>query len=87
MNEVGRRYETGEYWISDLMMAGMIFKQAPELFSPLPRGRRWPESHAAMGAILEPAPAVLPQLPLTSWTKARGILQHKIPPGDIPGNH
>ena len=38
MNEVGRRYETGEYWISDLMMAGMIFKQASGLLSPLPEG-------------------------------------------------
>jgi len=28
---VGQRYETGEYFISDLMMAGNIFKQATEL--------------------------------------------------------
>ncbi len=31
MAEVGRRFEEGEYFISDLMMAGHIFKQATAL--------------------------------------------------------
>jgi methanogenic corrinoid protein MtbC1 len=38
MNEVGRRFEVGEYWISDLVMAGMIFKQVAELLAPFLEG-------------------------------------------------
>ena len=33
MIRVGRRYETGEYYVSDLIMAGEIFKQANSLLS------------------------------------------------------
>jgi methanogenic corrinoid protein MtbC1 len=32
MAQVGKRYESGEYYVSDLMMAGEIFKQAMALF-------------------------------------------------------
>ena len=31
---VGKRYETGDYFVSDLMLAGEIFKQATEILSP-----------------------------------------------------
>ncbi len=31
---VGQRYETGEYFISDLMMAGAILKQVADILSP-----------------------------------------------------
>jgi methanogenic corrinoid protein MtbC1 len=34
MAEVGRRFEKDEYFISDLMMAGHIFKQATALLGP-----------------------------------------------------
>lgn len=33
MADVGKRYESGEYYVSDLMMAGELFKQAMSLFS------------------------------------------------------
>lgn len=31
---VGKRYETGDYFVSDLMLAGEIFKQATEILGP-----------------------------------------------------
>jgi methanogenic corrinoid protein MtbC1 len=31
---VGKRFEAGEYWVSDLIMAGEIFKQVSGLLSP-----------------------------------------------------
>jgi methanogenic corrinoid protein MtbC1 len=34
MADVGRRFEEGEYFISDLMMAGHVFKQATALLGP-----------------------------------------------------
>jgi methanogenic corrinoid protein MtbC1 len=34
MIAVGKRYEGGEYFVSDLMLAGEIFKQATDLLSP-----------------------------------------------------
>jgi methanogenic corrinoid protein MtbC1 len=34
MTLVGKRYETGEYFISDLMMSGEIFKKASEILAP-----------------------------------------------------
>ena len=34
MIQVGKRYETGEYFVSDLMLASEIFKQAVELLGP-----------------------------------------------------
>ena len=33
MADVGKRFESGEYYVSDLMMAGELFKQAVSLFS------------------------------------------------------
>jgi len=33
MVSVGKRFEAGEYWVSDLMMAGEIFKQVSVLLS------------------------------------------------------
>lgn len=33
MADVGKRYESGEYYVSDLMMAGEVFKRAMSLFS------------------------------------------------------
>ncbi len=32
---VGKRFEAGEYWVSDLMMSGEIFKQASALLSSI----------------------------------------------------
>ena len=34
MIQVGKRYEAGEYFISDLMMAGEIFKKATASLGP-----------------------------------------------------
>src|SRR3990170_984433 len=34
MLQVGKRYETCEYFISDLMMAGEIFRQVADLLTP-----------------------------------------------------
>ncbi|MGD0915168.1 MAG: cobalamin-dependent protein [Thermodesulfobacteriota bacterium] len=34
MASVGKRFEAGEYWVSDLIMAGEIFKQVSVLLSP-----------------------------------------------------
>lgn len=34
MTLVGKRYESGEYFISDLMMSGEIFKKASEILAP-----------------------------------------------------
>ncbi len=34
MVEIGKRYETQDYFVADLMMAGEIFKQASEILSP-----------------------------------------------------
>jgi len=34
MISVGKKFETGKYYISDLMMAGEIFKQISELIAP-----------------------------------------------------
>lgn len=34
MNQVGRRYEAGEYFVSELIMAGEMFKTANALLSP-----------------------------------------------------
>jgi methanogenic corrinoid protein MtbC1 len=42
MNEVGRRFEAGDYWISDLMMAGVIFKQISDRLAPHLEGRAGP---------------------------------------------
>jgi methanogenic corrinoid protein MtbC1 len=38
MSLVGERFEKGEYFISDLMMAGEILKQASEVLKPLLKG-------------------------------------------------
>ncbi len=35
MNEVGSRFEKGEYFVSDLMMSGEIFKNVGEVLEPL----------------------------------------------------
>ena len=35
MTIIGERYESGEYFLSDLIMAGEIFKQAGETLTPL----------------------------------------------------
>ena len=35
MIQVGKRYETGEYFVSDLMLASEIFKQTAEILSPV----------------------------------------------------
>lgn len=32
---VGKRYETGDYYVSDLMLAGEIFKQVAEILRPV----------------------------------------------------
>jgi methanogenic corrinoid protein MtbC1 len=34
MIQVGKRYETGEYFVSDLMLASEIFKQSAEILGP-----------------------------------------------------
>ncbi|MBF7097248.1 cobalamin B12-binding domain-containing protein [Alkalibacter mobilis] len=34
MNEVGKRFQEGEYYVSDLMMAGNIFKEVNEVIKP-----------------------------------------------------
>ena len=34
MIQVGKRYETGEYFVSDLLLASEIFKQTTEILSP-----------------------------------------------------
>jgi len=38
MNLVGERYEKHEYFVADLMMVGMIFKEAMEILSPKLKG-------------------------------------------------
>jgi methanogenic corrinoid protein MtbC1 len=35
MIQVGKRYETGEYFVSDLLLASEIFKQTAEILSPV----------------------------------------------------
>ncbi len=45
---VGKRFEDGKYYISDLMMAGEIFKQISELIAPLMTG----ENKSSAGKIV-----------------------------------
>jgi methanogenic corrinoid protein MtbC1 len=42
MIKVGKKFEQGTYYISDLMMAGEIFKQISELLEPMMKGGSGP---------------------------------------------
>lgn len=48
MAQVGERFEKGEYFISDLMMAGEIIKEAGEILKPSLKG----ESAASGGSVV-----------------------------------
>lgn len=39
MNLVGEKFAAGEYYVSDLMMSGALFKQVNEVIAPLLEGR------------------------------------------------
>ena len=43
MEQVGRMYESGEYFVSALIMAGEIFRQAADMLVPLMTATEWPQ--------------------------------------------
>ncbi len=53
MVEVGKRYEAGEYFVSDLMMAGEILKQMTTRIAPyLEGGNGEPKGKAVVGTVI-----------------------------------
>ncbi len=52
MTEVGKRYEAGEYFVSDLMMAGEILKQVTARVTPhLKSGSAQPKGKVVVGTV------------------------------------
>lgn len=52
VNNVGKRFETGEYFIADLIVSGMIYRDALNLLMPLiSNGRSMPVGRVVIGVV------------------------------------
>lgn len=75
---VGKRYETNEYFVSDLMLAGEIFKQVAELLQPVLKADASPsKGHVVIGTVQGDIHDIGKDL-VVSMIKANGYTVHDL---------
>lgn len=75
---VGKRYETNEYFVSDLMLAGEIFKQVAELLQPVLKADAGPsKGHVVIGTVQGDIHDIGKDL-VVSMIKANGYTVHDL---------